>query len=78
MDKIPYPQTVNLKKYSKDNNPDAYYGLSKEVKFCKKCVMSNQKPNSTIEFNNNMKKKKETIDFDVNGVCAGCNFAIKK
>ena len=44
MNKIPYPQKVDLKKYSKDNNPKSYYGLPEEVKFCKKCVMSNQRP----------------------------------
>ena len=64
MDKIPYPQEVDLKKYSKDNNPKSYYGLPEEVKFCKKCVMSNQKPNSTIEFKNNIESKhlKEKIN----------------
>ena len=31
---------------------EAYYGLPNEVKFCKKCVISNQRPSSTIEFKN--------------------------
>jgi len=78
MDKIPYPQKVDLKKYSKDNNPKSYYGLPEEVKFCKKCVMSNQKPNSTIEFKNNIEEKKKTINFDDNDFCDGCNFSKKK
>ena len=29
-----------------------------EVKFCKKCVMSNQRPGSTIEFKNTKNEKK--------------------
>jgi len=78
MDKIPYPQKIDLKKYSKNNNPETFYGLSEDVKFCKKCVISNQKPNSTIEFRNNLKEKKNTINFDAKGVCDGCNFASKK
>ena len=32
------------------NKLEAYYGLPNEVKFCKKCVISNQRPSSTIEF----------------------------
>ena len=31
---------------------EAYYGLPSKVEFCKKCVISNQRPNSTIEFKN--------------------------
>lgn len=27
---------------------EAYYGLPKEVKFCTKCVTSNQRPNSAL------------------------------
>ena len=77
--KILYPKEIDLKKYSKDNNfPEAYYGLSKEVKFCKKCVISNQRPNSTIEFKNNPKEKKKTINFDENGICDACNYAERK
>ena len=28
---------------------EAFFGLPPEVKFCKKCVISNQRPNSTVE-----------------------------
>ena len=45
---------------------EAYYGLPKEVKFCKKCLMSNQRPTSTIEF------KQTTMAFDDEGVCDAC------
>ena len=37
----------------------ALYGLPKKVMFCKSCVVSNQRPNSTVEFKNNPKKKKK-------------------
>ncbi len=39
------------------------YGLPREVKFCAKCLMSNQRPNSAVEFNHNINTKKETISF---------------
>ena len=39
------------------------YNLPKEVKFCKKCVISNQRPR---------------ITFDKHGVCSACNFSIMK
>lgn len=57
---------------------EAYYGLPKEVKFCKKCVISNQRPNSTVEFKHNIKSKKETIHFDEEGVCDACRVAERK
>ena len=36
----------------------ALYGLPVEVKFCKKCVISNQRPNSTVEFKSDIDEKK--------------------
>ena len=40
-----------------------YYQLPEKVIFCKKCVVSNQRPR---------------ITFDKNGVCNACNYAYKK
>jgi len=55
------------------------YGLPIEVKFCKKCTISNQRPSSTIEFKSQKESKKETINFGEDGVCDACRFAeIKK
>ena len=50
------------------------YGLPPEVKFCKKCVISNQRPNSAIEFSHTKDTKKKTIYFDENGICDACRF----
>ena len=50
------------------------YGLDSNVKFCKRCVTSNQRPSSTVEFKNDGKRK-ETIVFDENDVCAACLYA---
>ncbi len=52
---------------------EAFFGLPQEVKFCKKCVISNQRPNSAVEMKNKGKKK-ETIQFDDEGICSACNF----
>ena len=51
---------------------EAYYGLPRDVKFCKKCVMSNQRPVSEVEFKHNIKTKKRTLVFDEEGVCDAC------
>ena len=60
-----------MKKYK------AYFGLPQEVKFCKSCVISNQRPNSTVEMKNDNTKKK-TIEFDDEGICSACRYASRK
>jgi len=54
------------------------YGLPLEVRFCKRCVISNQRPSSTVEFKNTSDTKKETIHLDEEGICDACHFAEKK
>jgi len=57
---------------------EVFYGLPREVKFCRRCVISNQRPSSTVEFRNAKGVKKETIAFDDEGVCAACRYAEMK
>ena len=79
MQKIRYPSPVKLDLFSKDNpNPQALYGLPNKVVYCKRCVISNQRPNSAVEYEHTIKSKKPTINFDEDGVCDACNFAEKK
>jgi N-acetyl sugar amidotransferase len=59
----------------KINKLEAFYGLPQEVKFCTKCVMSNQRPASTVEFKHTADSKKVTMQFDKNGVCDACRTA---
>jgi N-acetyl sugar amidotransferase len=59
----------------KEDNLEAYFGLPNEVKFCKICVMSNQRPTSAIEFKHTADSKKTTMNFDEHGVCDACNTA---
>ena len=52
--------------------PLSFYGLPSEVKFCSKCVISNQRPRSVIEFKNkNNKKKGIEIKSDI---CSACKY----
>ena len=55
-----------------------FYGLPPEVKFCKKCVMSNQRPASAVEFLHNIDSKKTTMNFDDEGICDACRTAETK
>lgn len=52
-----------------------YYGLPPEVKFCKKCVMSNQRPASAIEFKHTIQSKKTTLKINDDGICDACKYA---
>ncbi len=54
------------------------FGLPSEVKFCKKCVISNQRPNSAVEYAHQGHTKKATIYFDADGVCDACRYSEKK
>lgn len=56
----------------------AFYGLPPEVAFCRKCVISNQRPNSTVEVKHNIQSKKVTINLDENGICDACRVAEQK
>lgn len=58
-----------------DSALQAKYGLPLEVKFCTRCVISNQRPNSTVEYRHTGESKKTTIHFDDEGVCDACRFA---
>ncbi|MBL4652379.1 MAG: N-acetyl sugar amidotransferase [Flavobacteriales bacterium] len=51
---------------------ERYYGLPADVNFCSKCVMSNQRPASAIEFKHTIDSKKTTMAFDSEGVCDSC------
>ncbi len=79
MDIIKKPQPIDKNNYiSNILNPEVFYGLPNQVKFCKKCVISNQRPNSAVEYKHTKKTKKLTINFDENGICDACNYSEKK
>ncbi len=79
MEIIKQPIPIDKKKFEKNiENPEVFYGLPSKVQFCKKCVISNQRPNSAIEYQHTKQTKKETIYLDDDGVCDACKFAAKK
>ena len=79
MDKIKYPTPVDLTPFAKHNySPSINYGLPSDVSYCKKCVISNQRPNSAVEYKHTKDSKKATIHFDQGGVCDACRFAERK
>ena len=56
-------------------NFEAFYGLPPKVKFCKKCVMSNQRPASAVEFKHTISSKKTTLKINDDGICDACKQA---
>lgn len=61
-----------------DEDVDVRYGLPKEVRFCKKCVISNQRPNTCVETKNVQGQKKQVIHFGEDGICDGCKAVEQK
>tara|TARA_Y100000590_G_C15736197_1_gene1018625 strand:+ start:331 stop:1548 length:1218 start_codon:yes stop_codon:yes gene_type:complete len=56
-----------------------YYGLPKKVVFCKKSLISNQRPISSVEFKQSVNSKKKTLFIDKNGVSDSWKYSrIKK
>lgn len=79
MKKHTYPSPVDLSLFQAGlSGLDAKYGLPQQVHFCKKCVISNQRPNSAIEFKHTVASKKTTINLDDVGVCDACRVAEQK
>ena len=53
-------------------------GLPLEIKYCKKCNLINQRPTTINEYFHTKDTVQTTVEFDDNGVCAGCNFVKKE
>lgn len=62
---------VDFSKYGEEGPFEAYFGLPEKVEFCKTCVISNQRPNSTIEQKHTRDTKKQVIAFK-DGICDAC------
>jgi N-acetyl sugar amidotransferase len=59
-------------------NLEAKYGLPEKVFFCKRCVMSNQRPASSIEFKHTKEHKHKALNIDEEGICDACRAAEQK
>ena len=56
-----------------------YYGLPRKVIFCKKTLISNQRPTSSVEFKHNLSSKKKTLQIDKNFISESWKYSrIKK
>ncbi len=57
---------------------EAYYGLPQEVRFCKRCVMTNQRPSSYPEFKHTRARITPTLHIGEDGLCDACRYAETK
>lgn len=76
-----YPEKADLSLYSPEmpeNMLGVKFGLPSKVVFCKSCVISNQRPNSAVEYQHTTKSQKETIHFSADGICDACRVAEAK
>src|SRR5690349_677462 len=77
--KYEYPKPIDPAPF---DEPEAAlqtkYGLPRAVKFCRRCVISNQRPNSAVEYQHTTESRKQTIVFDEQGICDACRIAEQK
>lgn len=76
---ISIPRSFDPGKY--DLSPDRLevkYGLPREVRFCARCVISNQRPSSDVEYTHTRDSRKKTIRLSADGVCDACRYAERK
>jgi N-acetyl sugar amidotransferase len=76
----PHPGRVDYDSFAPPNDAElpTRYGLPRAVRFCRRCVISNQRPSSAVEFQHTRESKKHTIYFDEKGVCDACRLADEK
>lgn len=79
MDIIPRPKPVDLKLFDRDiRDRETKFGLPSDVAFCSRCILSNQRPQSSVEFKSSKDTKKKTLGFDEEGICDACRVAESK
>lgn len=61
-----------------DEDRPALFGLPNDVQYCKRCVIPNQRPNSSKEYAHKGTSQHTTIIFDEEGVCDACRVAEMK
>ena len=64
---------------SLEEHLEARYGLPRQVIFCKRCVMSNQRPASIPEFTHVRERRgARYMHIDEEGICDACRYAERK
>lgn len=61
-----------------DNQLEVKHNLPKKVIYCKSCVMSNQRPATSPEFNKKETKDTPTSSFGEDGICDACRYSAYK
>ena len=56
----------------------SYFGLPEEVVYCRRCVMSNQRPSSYPEFRHTSDRLTPTLNIDEEGICDACRYGERK
>ena len=76
---FPKSRVINHVEFQTTNDSiSARYGLHTTVSFCQRCVTSNQKPISAIEFQHTSGSVKQAIHIDDENICDACRVAEKK
>lgn len=80
MDMLKRHQPIDLAQFAPDlDTPHARYGLPSDVRFCKKCGISNQRPNAAkSEYALVTESPKATIRFNAGDICDACVYWEKK
>ena len=78
MNRYPRRRSIDFSPFEKDLADSTRYGLPLGVGFCRRCVISNQRPNSAVEYEHTTASVKKTINFDGEGVCDACRLAEQK
>ena len=69
---------IDMRPFEEEVPTITRYGLPLDVKFCKKCVISNQRPNSVVEIKNAVDAVKPVIHFNKGGMCDACEVVEEK
>jgi N-acetyl sugar amidotransferase len=79
MANFPRTRKINFAEFQTEGDSrTAKYGLPAKVTFCQRCVTSNQKPISAIEFQHTAASVKQAIHLDKSDICDACRVTEKK
>jgi N-acetyl sugar amidotransferase len=79
MNRYPKRRRIEIEPFLRETGPhEARYGLPEEVTYCSRCVISNQRPNSAVEYLHTPDSRKKTIHLDGHGICDACRLAEQK
>ena len=71
---LPKRREISYAAYQKEDEAglEVRYGLPSEIRFCVSCVISNQRPCSSLEYKHTKETKKASIYFDEEDICDAC------